>query len=437
MFPDFSDTMDGEVSGLEIPPEVRDTVCDTVEEEHVLIPKITEWCFEESSAPARDEDEVNPWKRRVSTPGKHADLPARLRPIIWRNVGKGVRKSRAWRALLEAQKRSGVASGFLRGPGQKPLGDAPPGTNEVPGREDRLQGSQTSSSEDGTVPTAGDEEEARGVNVLDAVPASRPTDEGVGLEKDGATRKRVNSRTGGSPVNTDVPRSRANACGRQREACGRQATGCGRQLVGSGGELGGSGQDSDGCGRQADGCGQEADGCGGQGREADGLGHQADGAERQTDGCHAQTTATLSRAELTVQKAWIVSVNPSINFNELGVRRASVGWPLTQDEAQLQRGSPVTGAFLRGPESRSGFVGSRKVSRNDELCQIWHSSADSLPRAQALAAGEEAFSCFAALLGKLERGKSLPQTGSNATENRSAKHGRGTWQEAFEPEMTL
>lgn len=67
-------------------------------EEDVVIPRITEWQFETLDDVA-DDGEITSATRKRPLPG--TDLPARLRPIRWRNIGKDVKRGRGWKKGLE------------------------------------------------------------------------------------------------------------------------------------------------------------------------------------------------------------------------------------------------------------------------------------------------------------------------------------------------
>lgn len=62
----------------------------------MLIPRITLWWFEALDPSPPEEGEVTSVKKGPV----RDDLPARLRPIRWKNVGKHVKQGRAWRQIL-------------------------------------------------------------------------------------------------------------------------------------------------------------------------------------------------------------------------------------------------------------------------------------------------------------------------------------------------
>jgi hypothetical protein len=63
----------------------------------MLIPRITLWWFEALDPSPPEEGEVTSVKKGPV----RDDLPARLRPIMWKNVGKHAKQGRAWRQGLQ------------------------------------------------------------------------------------------------------------------------------------------------------------------------------------------------------------------------------------------------------------------------------------------------------------------------------------------------
>ncbi|GAQ90437.1 hypothetical protein KFL_006390020 [Klebsormidium nitens] len=89
--------------------------------EDMVIPRITEWQFE-TQEDAAEDDEITSVSNKRPLPG--TDLPARLRPIRWRNIGKDVKRGRGWKNGLEILAR-GWESGRskeARGVGEVPQG---------------------------------------------------------------------------------------------------------------------------------------------------------------------------------------------------------------------------------------------------------------------------------------------------------------------------
>lgn len=70
---------------------------ESLREEEIVIPRITEWQFETPEGP--EEGEISSARPRSSRP--NVDLPARLRPIRWRNVGRDARRGGLWNQVLE------------------------------------------------------------------------------------------------------------------------------------------------------------------------------------------------------------------------------------------------------------------------------------------------------------------------------------------------
>ncbi|GAQ87708.1 hypothetical protein KFL_003710140 [Klebsormidium nitens] len=364
----------------------------------VLIPRLTEWAFADLVIPAAEEGEVNFEMKRVTALGKHADLPARLRPIVWRNVGKGVGKSRAWKALLEAHTRRVAAETAL--PKGRSSALLPTASPEILERGDQLQWSQRSTLEHRVEPTSGVQTGRGGSgetvaprHVENAVRASGPSDGRV-LKKAGATN-------GGDVASCHATGTAAEAEVRRlpADACGRQANGCGRQSVGSSRESGGQERKADGCGQQADACREEANRC-----------------RPETDGCGRQPGRIQAAAKLPTGEGR----NRSVGSNPLGGRRAAGSAfkrRLGEDEAKVQRVSLPSNweeaGLQGGAELKNGFAGSQKLSRKEELSLIWPNSAPApLPCAKFVASGEETLERFGALLEELQlTGKCSRRTG--------------------------
>lgn len=404
--------MEGNVSSPKVLVKARKIWSNPLEDDQILIPRLTEWCFADMGAPAIDEGEVNLESKRVTTPGEGAGLPARLRPIVWRNVGKHVTKSEGWKTLLKAHTRH-VAQTVVAvaGRSSEPLlakGD------EVTGREDRLQRSQGGSSgaEDlpaGGVKTGKESDEAAAPPDLredNPMPSGDPADEQV--------PERVEAMMEGGvanlPAKGDGRQSKADACGRQEEACGRQS------LVGSS-------------------------------WESDGQGPKSNGCRPETDGGGRRPAATLSSPRNTgkpssVQKAGVLGVNPSLDPSQPGGhgRGPKSASEQGEDDAELQQPgvllalSPTSEAdLLRGPELGHGFGSSRRLSSEEELCRIAPNSASS-PTAESPASGYETLKCFNALLAKLRTGDLLPQTGPSCTQETWDKENVcGAWEGSCEP----
>lgn len=84
----------------------------------MLIPRITEWWFD--TLETVDDGEITSAKSKRPPPD--ADLPARLRPILWRNVGREVKRGLSWKKGLEVLGRNIQGAKGLGEEGTKELG---------------------------------------------------------------------------------------------------------------------------------------------------------------------------------------------------------------------------------------------------------------------------------------------------------------------------
>jgi hypothetical protein len=84
----------------------------------MLIPRITEWWFD--TLETADDGEITSAKSKRPPPD--ADLPARLRPILWRNVGREVKRGLSWKKGLEVLGRKFQGATGLGEEGMKGLG---------------------------------------------------------------------------------------------------------------------------------------------------------------------------------------------------------------------------------------------------------------------------------------------------------------------------
>ncbi|GAQ87845.1 hypothetical protein KFL_003810090 [Klebsormidium nitens] len=70
---------------------------ESLREEEIVIPRITEWQFE--TPEGAEEGEIT--SARPSSSRHNVDLPARLRPIRWRNIGRSARRGGLWNQVLD------------------------------------------------------------------------------------------------------------------------------------------------------------------------------------------------------------------------------------------------------------------------------------------------------------------------------------------------
>jgi hypothetical protein len=84
----------------------------------MLIPRITEWWFD--TLETVDDGEITSAKSKRPPPD--ADLSARLRPILWRNVGREVKRGLSWKKGLEILGRNIQGAAGLGEEGTKGLG---------------------------------------------------------------------------------------------------------------------------------------------------------------------------------------------------------------------------------------------------------------------------------------------------------------------------